>query len=112
MSKSTSKNIGFLAGVGVLMVALIGGGIVLTKNIGKSNREVTRENAITQLDKRLKKIQVFETQPRKAAVEIAETNLAAELPDINKYPLSVTGRPSSPLTVEPPCFLDTSVSRI
>ena len=36
MSKSTSKNIGFLAGIGVLMVALIGGGIVLTKNIGKS----------------------------------------------------------------------------
>lgn len=92
MSKSTSKNIGFLAGIGVLMVALIGGGIVLTKNIGKSNREVTRENAIAQLDKKLKKIQVFETQPRKAAVEIAESNLAAELPDINKYPLSVTGR--------------------
>ena len=92
MSKSTSKNIGFLAGIGVLMIALIGGGIALTKNLGKSNREVTRENAIAQLDKKLKKIQVFEAQPRKAAVEIAETNLAAELPDINKYPLSVTGR--------------------
>lgn len=92
MSKSTSKNIGFLAGIGVLMVALIGGGIVLTKNIGKSNQEVTRENAISQLDKKLKKIRILESQPRKAAVEITETNLAAELPDINKYPLSVTGR--------------------
>lgn len=92
MSKSTSKNIGFLAGIGVLMIALIGGGIALTKNLGKSNQEVTRENAVAQLDKKLKKIQIFEKQPRKAAVEIAETNLAAELPDINKYPLSVTGR--------------------
>lgn len=47
---------------------------------------------MTQLEKKLKKISVSNIPARKATVEIAGSNLAEELPDISKYPLTVTGR--------------------
>lgn len=92
MANSKSKNAGFLAVIAVLMVGGIGGGILLSKNIGKSNQEISRESALSQLDKKLNKLTVKESSPRKATVEIAGSNLAEELPDINKYPLTVTGK--------------------
>ena len=92
MASSKSKNTVFLAVLAVLMIGGIGGGILISRNLGKTDQEVSRETAIAQLDKKLKKISVSETQPRKATVEIAGSNLAEELPDIGKYPLTVTGR--------------------
>lgn len=92
MANSKTKNIGFLAAIGVLMVAGIGGGILLSKNAGKSNQEISRESAFSQLDKKLSKLTIKESEPRKAAVEIAGSNLAEELPDISKYPQTVTGK--------------------
>ncbi len=92
MASSKSKNAVFLAVLAVLMIGGIGGGILISRNLGKTDQEVSRETAIAQLDKKLKKISVSETQPRKATVEIAGSNLAEELPDIGKYPLTVTGR--------------------
>lgn len=92
MANRKSKNAGFLAILAVLMVGGIGAGVFISKNIGKSNQEISRETAITQLDKKLKKLSVREVTPRKATVEIAGSNLAEELPDISKYPLTVTGR--------------------
>ena len=91
MSKANKKNAGFLAVLAVLMVAGIGGGIFISKNLGKSNHEISRENALAQLDKKLKKIDCKEVSPRTATVEISGSNLAEELPDIEKYPLSVRG---------------------
>ena len=55
MSKATSKNVGYLAVVGVIMLAVIGGGIAISKNLGKSHSEISRENAVALLDKKLKK---------------------------------------------------------
>lgn len=92
MASSKSKNAVFLAVLAVLMIGGIGGGILISRNLGKTDQEVSRDTAIKQLDKKLKKISVGETQPRKATVEIAGSNLAEELPDIGKYPLTVTGR--------------------
>ena len=92
MSKAKSKNIGFLAVLAVLMIGGIGAGVAISSKMGKSNSEISREKAMTLLDKRLRKISVTEVAPRKATVEIAGNNLAEELPDIEKYPLSVTGR--------------------
>ena len=92
MASSKSKNTAFLAVLAVLMIGGIGGGILISRNLGKTDQEVSRETAIAQLDKKLKKISVSETQPRKATVEIAGSNLAEELPDIGKYPLTVTGK--------------------
>ncbi|MCQ2407481.1 MAG: VWA domain-containing protein [Oscillospiraceae bacterium] len=92
MATTKSKNTAFLAVLAVLMVGGIGGGILISRNLGKTDQEVSRETAIAQLDKKLKKISVSETQPRKATVEIAGNNLAEELPDIEKYPQTVTGK--------------------
>ena len=92
MSKAKSKNIGFLAVLAVLMIGGIGAGVAISSKMGKSNSEISREKAMTLLDKRLRKISVTEVAPRKATVEIAGNNLAEELPDTEKYPLSVTGR--------------------
>ncbi len=93
MSKKTqSKNAAFLIVVAILMIAAIAVGIVISGRLGKSHSELTHESAMAQLDKKLKKISVKEESPRKATVEIAGSDLAAELPDIGKYPLSVEGR--------------------
>ncbi len=93
MSKKTqSKNAAFLIVVAFLMIAAITVGIVISGRLGKSHSELTHESAMTQLEKKLKKISVKEESPRKATVEIAGSDLAAELPDIGKYPLSVEGR--------------------
>ena len=99
MSKAKTKNGLFLGGLGVLMIAGILGGIAISKNVGKSNQELSYENAVSHLDKKLKKISVKNEPPRKATVEIAGNNLAEELPDISKYPLSVTGRGSINLEI-------------
>lgn len=78
--------------IALLVFVVIFGGISLTKNIGKTKNEVTEESAIEKLDKIIKNINVETVQARKAAVELNETNVAEELPDISKYPLTVAGR--------------------
>lgn len=90
--KTKSSNAAFLAVIAVIMVAIIGVGVAISRRIGKSSSELSREQAITQLEKKLRKINVKTVSPRKATVEIAGTDLASELPDIGKYPLSVTGK--------------------
>ncbi|HAG13687.1 MAG TPA: VWA domain-containing protein, partial [Ruminococcus sp.] len=92
MSKSASKNAAFLAVIAVLMIGGAAIGITLIRNAGKSNQQISRESALTQLDKKLKKLDVKKVSARKATVEITGNNLAEELPDIEKYPLSVTGK--------------------
>ncbi|MBO5162924.1 MAG: VWA domain-containing protein [Ruminococcus sp.] len=88
---NNGKIIGTMTVIGVLVVGVVGGGIFLTKNIGKSAREISKEEAMEDLPKLLKKISVTSVEPRKAQVEIGSSSLADELPDISKYPLSVSG---------------------
>lgn len=88
---NNGKIIGTMTVIGVLVAGVVGGGIFLTKNIGKSAREISKEEAMSDLPKLLKKISVTSIEPRKAQVEIGNSSLADELPDISKYPLSVTG---------------------
>ena len=92
MANTKSKNTIFLAVLGLLLAGGITGGILLSRNLGKSKQEVSRDTAVTQLEKKLKKISVKNVQPHKATVEITGSNLAEELPDISKYPMTVTGR--------------------
>lgn len=92
MAKGNSKNALFLGVLGLLLAGGITGGVLLSRNIGKSKQEISRDAAVTQLEKKLKKISVSNIPARKATVEIAGSNLAEELPDISKYPLTVTGR--------------------
>ena len=92
MANTKSKNTIFLAVLGLLLAGGITGGILLSRNLGKSKQEVSRDTAVTQLEKKLKKISVKNVQPHKATVEITGSNLAEEMPDISKYPMTVTGR--------------------
>ncbi len=92
MANSKSKNTVFLVVLGLILAGGIGGGIFISRNLGKSKQEISRESAVNQIEKKLKKISVQEVPAQKSTVEIAGTNLAEELPDISKYPLSVTGK--------------------
>ncbi len=92
MANTKSKNAAFLAVLGILLAGGIGGGVLLSRNLGKSKQEISRDAAVTQLEKKLKNVSVSNITARKATVEITGTNLAEELPDITKYPLTVTGR--------------------
>ncbi|MDD5946201.1 MAG: VWA domain-containing protein [Oscillospiraceae bacterium] len=90
-NKTKGKDITILAVIGVLLVALIVVGIGAVSRLGKTDSQITKESAVTQLQKKLKKIDVEVVPPRKATVEISGGNLAEELPNIEQYPLSVQG---------------------
>lgn len=91
MNENKKKIAGTMAIMAALVTSVVGGGIVLTKNIGKSAREISKEEAMEDLPKLLKKINVTEVEARKAQVQIGTSSLIDELPDISKYPLSVDG---------------------
>lgn len=90
-NKTKGKEITILAVIGALLVALIVAGIAVVGRLGKTDSQITKESAMTQLQKKLKKIDVETIEPRKATVEISGSNLAEELPNIEQYPLSVQG---------------------
>lgn len=90
-NKTKRKEITVLVAIGVLLVTLIVAGINMVSRLGKTDSQLTKENAMTQLQKKLKKIDVETVEPRKATVEISSGSLADELPDIEQYPLSVQG---------------------
>ena len=48
MASEKTKSIGLIVGIGVVVSALIVGGLVITKNIGKKSYEVTEEEAISR----------------------------------------------------------------
>ncbi|HAJ96905.1 MAG TPA: VWA domain-containing protein [Ruminococcus sp.] len=85
------KNTATLIGIGTAVAVLIACGIALTNNIGKSTREISEEDALKKMDKLLKNVTVTETTPRKATVDFSGSDLANSLPDINTYPLTITG---------------------
>ncbi len=89
--QENKKIVKTMALMGVVVVGVVGGGLALTKNLGKSAREISKEEALEDLPKLLKDIEVETVEPRKAQVQIGSSSLIDELPDISKYPLSVTG---------------------
>lgn len=90
-NKTKGKEITILVVIGTLLIALIVAGISAVSRLGKTDSQITKETAMTQLQKKLKKIDVETVPPRKATVEISGGNLAEELPNIEQYPLSVQG---------------------
>jgi len=91
MSRNTNKMkpILILCGLAIFIFAVIFGGIKLTKNIGKSSKVVSTENAIELMNKLYKDIKVNNITPRKESVTVSNTGIEATLPDISKYPPSV-----------------------
>ncbi len=91
MASNESKTLGALIGIGAVVLAAIIGGVVVTNNLGKTTYEISEEEALHKMDKLLRNVNVTETTPRKATVDLSANSLASSLPDINEYPLSVTG---------------------
>lgn len=93
------KSIGILVAVIILVCAAVFGGIYVTRNIGKSEKTVSKESAVKRLEKMVKRIDPKEGRPVKSPIEYdAAEDDAAELPDIETCPVGV--KASTPLYAE------------
>lgn len=86
------KSLGIIIGLLAVVFVVVFGVISLTDDAGKSQNTISKENAVEKIEKMVKNINVYEGTPRKSAVDLAPTDKASEIPDIEKYPLSVEGR--------------------
>lgn len=87
---NSTKPIIILAAIAVIIFGVVYLGISMTQNIGKSDRTITREKAMEQLDDLYKDLDVSFKEPRKVPVELTSTDLKDSLPSIDKYPPTVT----------------------
>lgn len=92
MNKNTKILIGLFVIAFVVFVAIFGGTSMLN-NAGKTDTQISREDAAQDLAKYVeKKVDVVErTNPVKGTVDLESSSLADELPDINNYPFKVIG---------------------
>jgi len=78
-----------LAIIAVVVFALVYFGINLTSNIGKSETQITTEDASKRLEKLYSKIRVTNAEPVKGQIDLDPVNIADSLPDISKFPITV-----------------------
>lgn len=74
----------------VLVFVLVYAGVSLTSNLGKTKSQVTTEDAAKRLNKIYSNISVKTEQPIKGQVDLTPIDVADSLPDIEKYPITVT----------------------
>lgn len=79
----------------VVVFALVYFGITLTSNLGKTTGEVSSEDAGKQLDKLYKKINVNTAEQVKGQIDLDPVAIGDSLPDISKFPISVTNTTDS-----------------
>ncbi|MBR6401325.1 MAG: VWA domain-containing protein [Firmicutes bacterium] len=88
MKKKNST--GAMIGIAVAVIALVFGGVALTRNIGKSDKVITKEAAMETLEKYYKRIDPTETAPIKGQVTFSEEDsLFQELPDLKADSITV-----------------------
>ena len=73
----------------VAVFALVYLGVSLTANIGKSEQEITVEDADKQLSKLYSKVNVNTADPIKGQIDLDPADVSEELPDISKFAISV-----------------------
>ena len=84
------KTIGILAAVIILVCAAVFGGIYFTRNIGKSDKVISGENAEKQLSKMVDRIDPLTGTPVKSPIEYdSAEDEASELPDIDTCTVGV-----------------------
>ena len=91
-----SKNVKTFIGIGIIAVVVfvvIFLGMRLFNNIGKTSNEITLEDTISDLNRYVdRKVRLEEVEnPVKGEVDLEETSLEDELPDIDTYPFKVEG---------------------
>jgi Ca-activated chloride channel family protein len=79
----------------VVVFALVYFGITLTTNLGKTTSEVSTEDAGKHLDKLYKKINVNTAEQVKGQIDLDPVAIGDSLPDISKFPISVTNTTDS-----------------
>lgn len=77
------RNYKVAAGIIAVFCLIVFGGIFATRNVGKSDKTVNTESAISKLDKLYKKVDPANGKPKKSSVEYNGNEIeAVELPDI------------------------------
>jgi len=87
--KKTSKFLLVSCFIVVAVFALVYLGVSLTANIGKSEQEITVEDADKQLSKLYSKVNVNTADPIKGQIDLDPADVSDELPDISKFTISV-----------------------
>lgn len=89
---SNGKKVAIFAGIAIAVFGLVFGGIILTRNIGKSEEAITSEQAENKMSSLLRGINVTNVDPIKASVTDEDMlTEEEELPDIASYPFTVKG---------------------
>ena len=84
------KIFAIFAVIAVVVCAAVFGGIYVTRNIGKSEKAVSEENAVARLGKMVSKIAPEKGTPKKSPIEYdSSDDEASELPDIDTCPVVV-----------------------
>ncbi|WP_054954860.1 vWA domain-containing protein [Paenibacillus dakarensis] len=78
-----------LASIAVVVFILVYAGINFTSNLGKSQSEVSSEDAAKKLSKMYGKISVTTAEPIKGQIDLDPVSVADSLPDISKHPVTV-----------------------
>lgn len=93
---SNRSNVVKLGVIGVIVCALIFGGISLTRNIGTSQKTVDKESAMNTLEKYVKKIAPTQGTPVKGVISYDETDTTfQELPDLAANSIAVKATTST-----------------
>lgn len=83
-------NYGALAIIAVLVIVCVFGGIALTRNLGKSTRTISTENAQAQLDKFVKRIGPVKGTPVKGQITYDDADTTfQELPELTNDSIAV-----------------------
>ena len=82
-----------LIAIAIVVAIIVGFGINKTKDIGKTQNTISREQALNQLSRLYSKVDIDTGTPEKAPITSLKSDVADELPDIDKsYPLTVVGK--------------------
>ena len=78
-----TKNIAIVAILAIVVIVCVYGSIALTRNVGKSDKTISKESAMETLEKYYKTIAPTEAEPVKGQVTYSdEDNLYQELPEL------------------------------
>lgn len=89
------KIIAVLGIITVVVFALVYFGITFTSNLGKTEKEISAEDADKRLEKLYKNINVTTAEPIKGQIDLDPVAIGDSLPDIEKFPVSVTNTTDS-----------------
>ncbi|MGN7763792.1 VWA domain-containing protein [Paenibacillus sp. 22594] len=78
-----------LAVIAACVFTLVYFGITLTANLGKSDKEISAEDAGKKLNKLYSNINVTVAETVKGQINLAPADIGESLPDISKFPISV-----------------------